>query len=112
VRHASVYGVTIPSAEGRAGMAALVTDQEINLEALRMHLSMCLPPYARPIFLRVKDEIEVTGTFKYSKVESARQGYDPTCTTDAIYFDSPEAQAFIRLDKATFDSIQAGRIRL
>jgi fatty-acyl-CoA synthase len=71
-----------------------------------------LPAYARPKFLRVQDEIEVTGTFKYSKTELARQGYDPVSTTDTIYFDHPESQSFIRLDKALYDRIQAGRSRL
>ena len=71
-----------------------------------------LPPYARPVFLRLQDDIEVTGTFKYSKADLVSQGYDPSITTDIIYFDNPESQAFHRLDKALYDSIQAGQIRL
>ena len=112
VTHANVYGVTIPNTEGRAGMAALVAEPNLDLPALRKHLTTRLPAYARPIFLRVQGEIEVTGTFKYSKSELTRQGYDPISTTDTIYFDHPESQSFILLAKSIYDRIQAGQIRL
>jgi fatty-acyl-CoA synthase len=104
--------VAIPSTEGRAGMAALVTNDEIDPQAFRKHLMTRLPFYARPLFLRVMDRAEVTGTFKYSKTDLARQGYDPAVTADVIYFDNPESQAFTRLDQALYDRIQAGQIRL
>ncbi len=112
VTHANVYGVAIPNAEGRAGMVALVTEHEIDLPAFRKHLLACLPAYACPLFLRIRDDVEVTGTFKYSKTELVRQGYDPAATTDIIYFDDPESESFIRLDKELYDRIQAGLIRL
>jgi fatty-acyl-CoA synthase len=112
VRHANVYGVAIPASEGRIGMAALTTDHEVDLHALRKHLMDRLPTYARPAFLRIREDIEVTGTFKYSKTDLVRQGYDPLATSDAIYFDNPESQAFRRLDKALYDGIQSGKIRL
>jgi fatty-acyl-CoA synthase len=112
VKHANVYGVIVPAAEGRAGMAALVADPAINLSGLREHLFGRLPAYARPRFLRIQDEIEVTGTFKYSKTDLARQGYDPAVTSDTIYLDDPESGTFIQLDKALYDRIQAGQIRL
>jgi len=112
VKHANVYGVTVPAAEGRAGMAALVADPAINLSGLREHLFGRLPAYARPRFLRIQDEIEVTGTFKYSKTDLARQGYDPAATSDTIYLDDPDSGTFIQLDKALYDRIQAGQIRL
>ena len=112
VEHANVYGVAIPDTEGRAGMAALVTEPDLDLHAFRKHLITRLPSYARPLFLRVRDKIEVTGTFKYSKTDLVRQGYDPASTADVIYFDNPESQALIRLDKALYDRIQVGQIRL
>jgi fatty-acyl-CoA synthase len=112
VTHANVYGVTIPGTEGRAGMAALVVDHAVDLSEFRKHLTSRLPAYARPLFLRFRDDIEVTGTFKYSKTDLVRQGYDPAATPDVIYFDNPESQAFHRLDKALYDRIQTGQIRL
>jgi fatty-acyl-CoA synthase len=112
VRHAAVYGVRVPGLEGRAGMAALVMDCPIDLPAFRAHLSGRLPSYARPVFLRLRESLEVTGTFKYSKSDLAREGFDPACTSDVICFDDPELGSFRRLDQALYERIQLGRIRL
>ena len=112
VRQANVYGVAIPGADGRAGMATLVTEPEVDLPALRAHLIGRLPHYARPLFLRIRNQMEITGTFKYTKTELVRQAYDPAATADVLYFNHPERQAFVRLDKALYGRIQSGEIRL
>jgi fatty-acyl-CoA synthase len=54
----------------------------------------------------------VTGTFKYSKNDLVRQGYDPVANNDILYFDNTESEAFTRLDKELYDRIQVGSIRL
>jgi fatty-acyl-CoA synthase len=111
VKHAIVYGVTIPATEGRAGMATLATDDELDLAGLRDHLIRRLPPYARPLFLRIRKSMDLTGTFKYSKTELVRQGYDPDTSSDVVYFDNLESGAFTRLDKDLYERIQVGPIR-
>ncbi|HEX3437949.1 MAG TPA: long-chain-acyl-CoA synthetase [Pseudacidobacterium sp.] len=112
VKHANVYGVAIPSTEGRIGMAALVTEHDVDLTELRKHLVSRLPAYARPAFLRIQPDVEVTGTYKYSKTDLVRQGFNPAATPDAIYFDHPDLQAFHRLDKEMYERIQTRQIRL
>jgi fatty-acyl-CoA synthase len=112
VVEAVVYGVTIPGTEGRAGMAAVVIADALDLAALRAHLIKRLPDYARPLFLRIRSEMDVTATFKHVKSEFVRHGYDPAATPDAIYFNDPERHAFVRLDKALYDRIQTGQLRL
>ena len=52
VTDAVVYGVAVPGEEGRAGMAAITTDEGFDLDALRAHLAARLPRYAQPLFLR------------------------------------------------------------
>ena len=111
VRHANVDGVTLP-AVGRAGMATLLTALERVLPGLRKYLISRLPHYARPLFLRIRTEMDVTGTFKYTKTDFVRQGYDPAATSDALYFNHPQHQAFVRLDKTLYDRIRVGEIRL
>ena len=110
-KHANVYGVAIPGTEGRAGMATLVAEAELDLAAFRAHLMRRLPHYARPLFLRIRTELEVTATFKYTKTALVRQGYDPAATTSAVYFNDPVRGAFIRLDQAMFQRIQAGQLQ-
>jgi fatty-acyl-CoA synthase len=112
VRLVNVYGVTIPGTDGRAGMATLVVDGELNLPALREHIVGNLPAYARPLFVRIREELEVTPTFKWTKTDLVRQGYDPAATSDAIYFNHPGHETFIQVDQALHDQIRSGQIRL
>ena len=112
IAEAIVYGVPVPGTEGAAGMAALVVDGTLDLPELRKHLARALPAYARPLFLRIQDRIAVTATFKHQKTELVREGFDPAASGDAIYFDDPSQQAYVRLDGALFERIEAGRIRL
>ena len=74
---ANVYGVTIAGREGRAGMAAIVYQGGCDLKALHAHLRTHLPDYARPLFLRIQEEIDVTGTFKQKKVDLVKDGFRP-----------------------------------
>jgi fatty-acyl-CoA synthase len=112
VAEAIVYGVTIPGTEGRAGMAAVVVTRDFDLIAFRQHLAEHLPEYARPLFLRIRDVIETTGTFKPRKQELCREGYDPAVTADAVYIDDRTSEAFVRLDGVLYEQIQTGSLRL
>jgi fatty-acyl-CoA synthase len=112
VRDAAVYGVAIPGTDGRAGMAAIVGDDRLDLDALREHLTEHLPDYACPVFVRVRDELEITGTFKHAKGAFVHEGYDPAALRDAVYFNDRERQAFVRLDASLYARIQSGQIRL
>ncbi len=112
IAEANVYGVAVPGREGRAGMAALVASDNLNLTALHDHLARQLPEYARPVFLRIRQDNDVTTTFKQKKVDLVKDGFDPSRTGDPIYFSDPQRKAFVRLDGALFADINAGRIRL
>jgi fatty-acyl-CoA synthase len=112
VKEASVYGVSISGADGKAGMAALVTEYELDLKKLREHLITRLPHYARPLFLRILKEMEVTGTFKHTKTNLMREGYDPSATADALYFNHLQNDAFVPLDEELYGRIQTGQVRL
>jgi fatty-acyl-CoA synthase len=107
-----VYGVSVHGTEGRAGMAAIVVSQDFDLRAFRQHLAERLPEYARPLFLRIRSQIETTATFKPKKQDLAREGYDPTITDDTIYFYDRDRQAFVKLDRALYERIQRGELRL
>jgi fatty-acyl-CoA synthase len=112
VKEANVYGVAIPGMDGRAGMVALVTEDGIDLEGFHTHIEQQLPSYARPIFLRIQDHIDATGTFKQRKIDLVKDGFDPGKINDPIYFADPQKNAFVPLGAAHFQAINAGKIRL
>ena len=112
VLDAVVYGVTVPGTDGRAGMAAVVASPEFDVTELGRHLADRLPEYAHPVFLRVRDELELTPTFKPKKQELAREAYDPAIVGEALYVRHPEHDAFIPLDVDLYHRLQTGRLRL
>ena len=107
-----VYGVAVPGADGRAGMAALVVDAEFDLAAFRADIAERLPAYARPIFLRLLRTVDFTATFKPRKQELMQAGFDPDGIRDALYFDDSRIGAYVPLDAAQFAAISAGSIRI
>jgi fatty-acyl-CoA synthase len=111
ISEATVYGVAVLGTEGAAGMAAIVADGPLDFAQLRKHLADQLPAYARPLFLRLREKIEATATFKHAKHELQRQGYDPAATADPIYFADPQGHSFVRLDAGLHARIAAGSMR-
>ena len=112
IHTANVYGVEVPGRDGRAGMAALEVDDSFDITALPGYLEARLPAYARPVFLRLKSEIEVTGTFKLKKVDLVSDGFDPGRIADALFFLHPQEGRYVRLDGPTHAAIVSGAIRL
>jgi fatty-acyl-CoA synthase len=88
----NVYGVSIPNADGKAGMAALklVKGLDFNPDQFSGFVIDNLPFYAVPVFLRIKDELEFTGTHKLRKVNLRKEGYNVEIVKDPIFFwDNP-----------------------
>ena len=54
----------------------------------------------------------MTATFKQKKIDLVRDGFDPAATSDPIYFNDPQANAFVPLDAALYQRIENGDIRL
>lgn len=76
VKDVVVYGVSIPNTDGKAGMAALVCENNsINLESISEECTKDLPPYARPLFLRLKSDgkLPTTTTHKYVKTDLIKE---------------------------------------
>ncbi|MBV9289706.1 MAG: long-chain-acyl-CoA synthetase, partial [Hyphomicrobiales bacterium] len=109
VTDAVVYGVTVPGAEGRAGMALLKAAGPLDLAGLARRLEV-LPRYARPIFLRLARDIETTETARPKRRLYAELGFDPTRTADPLFvFD--EREGYVALDADRHAAIQKGSMR-
>ena len=105
VKEANVYGVAVPGAEGRAGMAALVVDAGLRHRRLRRHLGRRLPAYAQPLFVRICSRVETTETFKPKKHDLVREGYRPGASTAPVYLNDRSSGAFVALDTALYELI-------
>ncbi|KAL0849047.1 hypothetical protein ABMA28_013410 [Loxostege sticticalis] len=106
-----VYGVSIPHTEGRAGMAAIAdAARALDLSRLARDLDDSLPSYARPLFLRLVNDIEITSTFKLKKLHYQKEGFDPDVIKDPLYFRSGDQ--FVPVTSQLFADICAGRVKL
>jgi acyl-CoA synthetase (AMP-forming)/AMP-acid ligase II len=86
VFEANVYGVRVPNAEGRVGMAAVAVADDFDLQAFSDFVREQLPGYQCPRFLRIlTGAMRVTGTFKHQKVDYRREGYDAKKIEDPLY---------------------------
>ncbi len=108
---ANVYGVSVPGADGKAGMAAITLDGDVDFARLRQDLASALPSYAVPIFIRVQPDAETTGTFKYRKVELVQEGFDPSRTSDSIWILDTAAGAYVPMTHDLFQRLSAGGFR-
>ena len=111
IRFCNVYGVEIPGADGRAGMAALALAdgvRELDLDSFSAHVNTQLPSYARPVFLRIQRELDTTGTFKLVKGELRKQAYDPDLVTDELFVMKPGSGKYVPLDRDFADQLRAG----
>ena len=111
VQEVNVYGVKVGDLDGKAGMAALVTDEEFDMVAFGKHVDEQLPTYARPLFVRLQKAIETTGTFKYRKIDLVQEGFDPANTKDPLYFRDP-AKGYVKITKALYAKIESGAFKL
>jgi acyl-CoA synthetase (AMP-forming)/AMP-acid ligase II len=111
VLESNVFGVQVPGAEGRAGMACLRCDGDFSLEKFAAYAMERLPVYQRPYFVRLLgEEMRTTGTFKHQKAEYRREGYDPALVRDPLYF--LEGDRYVPLDAALYTDLRAGRVAL
>jgi fatty-acyl-CoA synthase len=110
VREVIAYGVQVPGHDGRAGMITVVPDGRFGVKKFAAFVNEELPPFARPVFVRVARELETTGTFKYRKVDLVKDGFDPAMEDDVHVRD--DKGAYTRLKPETYALIMKGEARL
>ena len=114
VEMANVYGVSVPGADGRAGMVALSLRAGTHFAPDRFyeHVMGRLPPYAAPLFVRLLQESDMTATFKMKKNDLQRDGFDPRRVSDLVFFRDDRQRSFEPVTEATVRAIEDGSLRL
>jgi fatty-acyl-CoA synthase len=110
VLDASTYGVTVPGADGRAGMAALVVDQNFDLGIFAEHLSRRLPIYALPVFIRFCGALDATETFKQKKQQLIREGFDLSVVRDPLFLRDSATGDYRPIERAVYARILEAEI--
>lgn len=114
IQEANVYGVEIPGNEGRAGMAAIIVRPECEFSGKKLfdHVLNDLPAYARPLFIRLQESMEMTGTFKQQKFNLVESGFNPSTNCNPLYFLDYSEKSYVPLTNTLYGSIVAGERKL
>ncbi|MGE5695677.1 MAG: long-chain-acyl-CoA synthetase FadD6 [Candidatus Sericytochromatia bacterium] len=110
VEEATVYGVEVEGAGGKAGMAAIQLKEgaEFDGKALAKTVYENLPPYAMPLFVRVVKELEKTSTHKTKKTDLAKQAYSED-VEDAIYVLKSRDEGYVEFYDSYPEEVKAGK---
>ncbi len=106
IKESIVYGVEIPGHDGRAGMASLVLEENFEMQALTKALEE-LPTYARPIFVRILPEPDLTGTFKHQKARLKKEGYSLELN-EPLYIRDASSGEYLELNQERTDALHNG----
>ena len=114
VNFATVYGVEVEGQEGRAGMAALALEDREGFDPAAFHafVSERLPSYAAPLFVRLPEQLDVTGTFKLRVVDLVDEGFDVDRISEPIWFRDDEVGSYAPLTRKLRKQILSGGRRV
>lgn len=116
----TVYGVSIPYTDGRAGMiaikmadAALTPTAPIDLDEFHRYMKDRVPEYAIPKFVRFTSQIETTSTHKLIKWRLREEGFnlDAIGDDDVLWYFDKSTSRYRLLDEESWRKIQQGLIR-
>ena len=68
--------------------------------------------YAVPLFIRVQQDMEVTSTFKQTKLQLVNEGFNPANITDKLYYKEDVRKCYVPLDTELHQYITAGKSKL
>ena len=107
---ANVFGVKVPQSEGRAGMVAFnCAINDFKWNEFSEFVSNKLPSYAQPVFIRIIEELETTGTFKLKKNDLREEAYHlDKVSDDNIFVKKPGENSYVPLDKDYYEVIMNG----
>jgi acyl-CoA synthetase (AMP-forming)/AMP-acid ligase II len=114
VSDCAVYGVQVPHADGRAGMAAIQIADGARFDgaALARHLMSRLPAYAVPQFVRLVSGLATTATFKLQKHTLRDDGCDPNRVVDPLFMFEGSSSSYEPFGADRWQALDAGQIRL
>jgi len=110
----NVYGVSIKNSDGKAGMAALKLDTKLDfdLDQFSRFVVDNLPFYSIPIFLRIIEELEFTGTHKLRKVNFRKEGYNIEIIKEPLFYWDISTKKYKVFDKVKYQNLLNNKLKV
>jgi len=114
IENSAVYGVSVPNAEGKAGMAALQIDPNIdfNIKDFSKFILDNLPSYSVPLFIRIREELELVGPLKIKKFNLRKEAYDLNKINDILFFWDSKLKNYVKFTEKIYQNLIDGKIKV
>lgn len=86
-------------------------NQEVDLVHIHQRLAVELPPYARPVFVRLLKQVDKTGTFKLKKVELRNEGFNPNTISDMLFYANSKLSQYVEITPSVYQDIMSGKLK-
>ena len=103
--------ITGISGSGKSSLAfdtIYAEGQRRYMESFSAYVCEHLPAYARPVFLRIQQELDTTGTFKMVKGDLRKDAYNLDRVSDTLFVLRPRRNTYERLDAKFAAQLNAG----
>jgi len=114
IQLSTVYGVATPNTEGKAGMAAIKINQSLkfDIDNFSHFVLDVLPKYAIPIFIRLRDDLEVVGPFKLKKTDLRQEAYNIKNIQDKLLFWDSNMKKYVDFTNTLYQDLLEGNLRI
>lgn len=114
IQMSAVYGVEIPNTEGKAGMAAIKLNSliDFNSDEFSRFVVDVLPNYSIPIFVRLCDDLEITGPYKIKKVNLCNETYNLKIVQDPLNFWDSSNKKYVPFTDSLYQDLRDGKLRI
>ncbi|MHA2129966.1 MAG: hypothetical protein ACW99L_08340 [Promethearchaeota archaeon] len=95
-------------------MAAIIFNPEVGFkpDEISLFVTKVLPKYSIPVFIRIQQELEVTGSKKLRKSNLRKEGYNLNTVKEPIYFWDSLKKKYIQFDNSIYQEIIKGKLRI
>lgn len=106
-----VYGVPIPGQEGKAGMATIAC-KDLDIKEFGRIVKKDLTTFSRPLFIRLTDDIDHTGSFKVQKNRLIDEAFNIDRVKDKLYYYDTKEQNYLPLTADIYKKIQSQLLKV
>lgn len=103
----AVYGVSIPNTEGKAGMAAIKLNPSLKFDSddFSRFIVDVFPSYSIPVFIRFRDELELTGPLKIKKTNLRQEAYDINAIKDQMLMWNSKEKKYVSFTNTLYQEL-------
>ena len=110
VEKSAVFGIQLEKYDGKAGMAALVVDNQDSLSQIYKVLKDNVQEASMPVFMRVVKEFEMTETHKIKKINLKKLSWNEDL--DNVYIIDHSKNTYREMTRDDVDKIERGELKI